>query len=344
MALVVLALALAAPMGLMFQQAPTAPLFAAILAAAWLTGFGPAIVAATIGVVALEAFDRIRSTSVAVARVDARDIVWTLLFFGIVLGMAWLASTIRRLEDDRGRLLTLERAARVQAETASRARDDFLAIVSHELRSPLTTVLSWIHVLKSGTLEASKTRHAIDVIERNTLLQARLIDDLLDVSRAVAGKLDFVVERLDMAAVVQQLVQSFEPKAQAAGVAMETATTARLVVLGDAIRLQQVVGNLISNALKFTDAGGRVHVRTRRHEAFVELTVRDTGEGIDAATLPHVFGLFHQGPSALGRRQGLGLGLTIAKHIVELHGGSIAAESPGPGQGTTFIVRLPLAP
>jgi signal transduction histidine kinase len=160
----------------------------------------------------------------------------------------------------------------------------------------------------------------------------------------VAGKLDFVVERLDVAAVLQQVVHSFEPKAGAAGVAMETAMTSGLFVLGDAVRLGQAIGNLVSNALKFTEPGGRVHVQARRHEQFVEVIVRDTGEGIDPLTLPHVFGLFHQGPSALHRRQGLGLGLTIAKHIVELHGGSIAAESAGPGQGTTFIVRLPLAP
>jgi signal transduction histidine kinase len=213
----------------------------------------PGIVAATIGVVAL---DRIRSTSIAAARFDPRDVFWMLLFFGIVLGMAWLASTIRRLEDDRERLLPLERAARVETEAASWAWDDFLAIVSHELRSPLTTILSWVHVLKSGKLEPSRMGHAVEAIERNTLLQARLIDDLLDVSRAVAGKLDFGVERLDVADVLRQAVHSFEPKAQAAAVAIEITTISGLWILGDPVRLQQVVGNLLSNALKFTATRG----------------------------------------------------------------------------------------
>jgi signal transduction histidine kinase len=186
-------------------------------------------------------------------------------------------------------------------------------------------------------------RHALEAIERNTLLQARLIDDLLDVSRAVAGKLDFVVARLDLAEVLRQTVHSFEPKAQAAAVAIELTTASGLWVIGDPLRLQQVAGNLLANALTFTPPGGSVHVDGDRHEDIVELVVRDTGKGIDADTLPHVFELFYQGSPGLRHRQGLGLGLTIAKHIVDVHGGTITAESPGLGLGTTFTVRFPFA-
>lgn len=268
-----------------------------------------------------------------------------LLFFGIVLAMAWLASNIRRLEDERERLLTREREARAEAEAASRAKDDFLAIVSHELRNPLAAILGWVVLLRSGKLDPSEAERAAETIHRNTVLQARMIDDLLDVSRAVVGRLDVVVHPVDIAKVVRQAVHSLQPTAQAARVVMETTITPGLHVLGDAARLQQVVVNLVANAIKFTPAAGQVQVRLRDGERYAELLVRDTGEGIDRAALPHVFERFYQGPSTLPRRKGLGLGLglAIAKYIVELHGGALTAESEGVGQGATFIVRLPVA-
>lgn len=339
-ALVVLALALAMSIELMLDRAPTAPLFAAVLAAAWLTGFGPAIAAAAIGVVAL---DRMSEFSVGAWRLGPRDAFWMLLFFGIVLAMAWLASNIRRLEDERERLLAREREARAAAEAASRAKDDFLAIVSHELRNPLTAILSWIVLLRTGKLDPSEAERATETIHRNTVLQARMIEDLLDVSRAVVGKLDVVLHPVDLAEVVQQAVHSLQPKAQTARVVMETTITPGLHVLGDAARLQQVVVNLVANAIKFTPADGQVQVRLRDGERYVELLVQDTGEGIDPAALPHIFERFYQGPSTLPRRRGLGLGLAIAKYIVELHAGTITADSKGLGRGATFIVRLPIA-
>lgn len=340
LAFTVVGLAVAVPIGLMSQQAPTASVLAAILFAAWLTGLGPAAVAAIVGVAGLAAIDR---ASMA-ASSGIQEGLRTLFFFVIALGMAWAAAMIRRLQDDRTRLLDRERAARADAEAATRTRDEFLAIVSHELLTPLSTIVSWLHLLKRDRLEPSKLRHALEAIERNTLVQARLIDDLLDVSRAVGGKLDVTRELLDFGHVVQQVVGWRQPEAETAGVTVkETVAGGGLWVVGDRVRLQQVIGNLISNAVKFTPSGGHVNVEMCREGSSVVVTVRDTGAGISPAELPRVFDLFHQEPSTSRRQRGLGLGLTIAKHIVDVHGGTIAADSAGPGQGATFVVRLPAA-
>jgi signal transduction histidine kinase len=192
-------------------------------------------------------------------------------------------------------------------------------------------------------MDCRRVASAIDAIERNTLTQARLIDDLLDLSRAAGGKLDVDLELLDFGQLVRQVARWLDPQAEAAGVIVEEAIgESELPVIGDRVRLQQVISNLTANALKFTPAGGRVVVETRREDQSVVLAVRDTGHGIAAATLPHVFEVFHQG-STSERRRGLGLGLTIAKHIVELHHGTIGAESAGAGHGATLTVRLPLA-
>ncbi|MBI2202871.1 MAG: DUF4118 domain-containing protein [Candidatus Rokubacteria bacterium] len=341
-ALGTLGVAVAVAMEVLLQGPPTAPVFAAVLAAAWLTGFGPAIVTASIGVIAL---DRMGEASRTFWHVDMRNVFWMLLFLGIVLGTAWLVSTARRLEDERGRLLAREQESRTTTEAVSRAKDEFLAMVSHELRNPLSAILSWVHLLRNAKLDPSEVARAVDVIEQNTVLQAKLIDDLLDVSRAVAGKLDIAMHPVDLTDVVRHAVHSLEPKAVAAGVTVETTIASGLDLLGDATRLEQVVVNLVSNAIKFTPPGGHVYVHARRNDRHVELLVRDTGQGIDAATLPHVFELFHQAPSiASRRREGLGLGLAIARHIVERHGGSIAAESAGPGRGATFLVSLAAEP
>jgi signal transduction histidine kinase len=339
LALAVLAVGIAVVMDVLLEGPPTAPVFAAVLAAAWFTGFRPAIVAASVGTVAL---DRLSAPAHALWHVDVRNMLWMLLFLGIVLGVAWMVSTVRRMDDERGRLLAREQESRTTTEAVSRAKDDFLAMISHELRNPLSAILGWIHLLKKMEADSPEVAHAVDVIERNTLLQAKLIDDLLDVSRAVAGKLDIVMQPIDLGGVVRHGVRSLEPRARAAGVTVETTIASGLDMLGDEARLEQVVINLVSNAIAFTPPNGYVYVSARPGDHSIELVVRDTGEGIEAATLPQIFDLFHRGPSAaLGRREGLGLGLAIVKHIVERHGGSISAESAGPGHGATFVVRLP---
>jgi signal transduction histidine kinase len=337
--MLVAALALTTAVEPFMHRAPSAPLFAGILAVAWTVGFGPALMTTVLGVVALDYVGDVPPYRFHLAD---RDTAWILLFAVTVLGVAWMVSVLRRLEEEREQLLESERAARRDAEAAARARDEFLAIVSHELRSPLATILGWVGILRSGTGGAGQAARAIDTIERNTRLQAKLIDDLLDVSRIVAGKFGLEPRSIELAPIVRQAVDAFQPLADEAGVILVRRVDTGLRVLGDAARLHQVVSNLVSNALKFTPAGGRVDVELTRGPGGAHLSVRDTGSGIPREILPHVFERFRQGAAGAGRSEGLGLGLAIARHVVEQHGGSITADSAGRGCGATFVVLLPL--
>jgi PAS domain S-box-containing protein len=242
------------------------------------------------------------------------------------------------------RLLAREQRALAESEAANRSKDDFLATLSHELRTPLTSMLGWVRMLRSARLDGEQTTRALETIERNTRLQAKLIDDLLDVSRIVAGKIRVEQQPVDVDAVISEAVQSLRREAELGGVELEVALAGDVVVIGDAVRLQQVVANLLSNAIKFTPAGGRISVSFDRAGAAARLRVRDTGVGIAAELLPHIFDRFLQGDASRTRgRGGLGLGLAIVRHLVELHGGTIAAASDGPGRGATFTVTLPTA-
>jgi signal transduction histidine kinase len=319
-------------------EAPSAPLFAAVLLIAWLFGFGPATLAAAVGGVALRSLDDAGTAW----HFDRRDTSWLLLFVVTVLAMAWLASSIRRLEDERGHLLARERAARAEAEEASRAKDRFLVYASHELKTPLGVILDWLHLLRNGKLSDEQIPAALDTIERNTRLQAKLVADLLDVARAARGKETDIARRtVDIPEVVRHVVEAHQPQAQAGGVTLVSHGQGGTTVLGDPDRLQQVVSNLICNAMKFTPAGGHVHVAVTSDAEMARIVVRDTGEGIDGTILPHIFEAFRQGEPGRRRPDGMGLGLAIAKHIVELHGGTIRARSGGPDRGATFIVELP---
>jgi PAS domain S-box-containing protein len=229
---------------------------------------------------------------------------------------------------------------------ADRRKDDFMAMLSHELRAPLTPILGWTSVLRRGRLDARQTDHALAVIERNVMLQAQLIRDLLDVSHIVGGTLRMDLGRLDLGAVVDAALETVRPAAEAKGVTLERAgPDEALPVTGDGARLQQVVWNLVSNGIKFTPAGGRVEVTLGRQGESARLRVRDNGIGIDAGFLPHVFERFRQAAGGIARSHGgLGLGLTIVRHLVEAHGGRVEAESAGHGAGACFSVELPLAP
>jgi two-component system, chemotaxis family, CheB/CheR fusion protein len=231
-------------------------------------------------------------------------------------------------------------------ERVSGMKDEFLALLSHELRTPLSAMLGWTRLLRSGKLDPDGSAHAVEVIERNTVLQARLIEDLLDISRIIAGKLRVERHPIALRDVVEAALEAFRPAAGAKRVQLDSALGSDPAwVLGDSIRLQQAVGNLLSNALKFTPEGGTIDVRVARGDSHVELRVRDTGEGIAADLLPHLFERFRQGESSIVRpHAGLGLGLALARYLVEQHEGTILAESPGPGRGATFIVALPPAP
>ncbi|PYM25014.1 MAG: hybrid sensor histidine kinase/response regulator [Candidatus Rokuibacteriota bacterium] len=242
------------------------------------------------------------------------------------------------------RLLATQQAALGEAERANRAKDEFLATLSHELRTPLTAMLGWVRMLRSGRLTGDQSQSALEVIERNTRLQAQLINDLLDVSRIVAGKLQLDLRPLELVSVVEEAVASVKSDADAKGLVIEASINPSAgPVLGDRLRLQQIVVNLLSNALKFTPADGRVSVVLERVGATARIQVSDTGIGIEPALLPHVFNRFLQADSTSSRKHGgLGLGLAIVRHLAELHGGSARAESAGPDLGATFTLELPI--
>lgn len=298
----------------------------------------------------------------------------------------------KQVEAEREQLLTSERAARAQAEAANRIKDEFLAVLSHELRTPLNPILGWTKLLKSGRCDATKTQQALDAIERNAQLQAQLIEDLLDVSRILQGKLTLNVAPVDLASAIANAINTVRLAANAKSINLQLTIldsgladsdknlksqiqNSKFQVMGDAARLQQVVWNLLSNAVKFTPAGGKIEVRLERgegedreeqgdnsslsshtphtshishtphtsHTSYAQITVRDTGIGIQPEFLPHVFEYFRQADSSTTRQfGGLGLGLAIVRQIVELHGGTISVDSLGEGQGATFTVRLPI--
>ncbi|HEX8096383.1 MAG TPA: ATP-binding protein, partial [Pyrinomonadaceae bacterium] len=252
----------------------------------------------------------------------------------------------KRTEEERERLLESEREARREAEEAGRLKDEFLATVSHELRTPLTAILGWAHMLRSGQYQGVDEAKALETIERNARAQSQLIDDLLDVSRIVTGKLRLDVRPVDPNYFLESAIESLRPAAEAKGVRVQKIVDTGVVsVSGDPGRLQQVVWNLLSNAIKFTPRGGRVQIRLERVNSHIEIAVSDTGAGIAPEFLPHVFDRFRQADQRTTRQHGgLGLGLAIVRHLVELHGGSVRAESPGEGQGSIFTVLLPITP
>ncbi|MDF3065259.1 MAG: multi-sensor hybrid histidine kinase [Polyangiaceae bacterium] len=235
------------------------------------------------------------------------------------------------------------REATERAEQANRAKDDFLATVSHELRTPLNAISGWVSLLRSGALPPERVSDALETIDRNVLAQARLIEDLLDVSRITSGKLQLSLEPTDLTEVVAAAVKALRPGAEAKRIAIRTDMAGDLPTThGDAARLQQVVSNLLANAIKFTPGGGSIDVALRTAPGGVEVVIRDDGQGINADTLPHIFNRFQQAQSSFARSHGgLGLGLAIVRHLVDLHGGKVFGESAGLGQGATFKVFLP---
>ncbi len=285
-----------------------------------------------------------------------------LLAEGRLIGVLHVGSLRRRrFEDEEIQLLRLaadraalaieratsrdaERHARETAEAANRAKDEFLAILSHELRSPLNTMLSWLEVLKRESATTEQRRRAVETLERNVWQQAHLVRDLLDVSRIISGKLAIASDLVDIAEIGRTCIQALRPAAERKGVALDSTEVDRpCVVRGDAARLEQVMENLVSNAIKFTPAGGRIDVVVERDHRQVTITVADTGVGIAPEFLPYVFDRFRQADSTTTRHYGgLGLGLALARHLVERHGGTITAQSPGSDRGSTLSVRLPL--
>ena len=250
----------------------------------------------------------------------------------------------RQAEDDLRDALGREQAARALAEEANRSKDELLAVISHELRSPLSAILTWATVLRGEGIEPEVSARGLDAIERNARLQSKLIEDLLDVSRIIFGKATLKPESIDLRDVLETAIEGARESAKKRGVDLGLEPGGRLPPLvADPARLLQVFANLLSNAIKFTPAGGRVDVRAELEERTVVVRVADTGRGISARFLPHVFDRFRQADASTTRREGgLGLGLAIVRHLIQQHGGSVEAESGGEDRGTTFTVRLPL--
>ena len=250
----------------------------------------------------------------------------------------------KALNEQRESLLAREQALRIEAEKANRSKEEFLATVSHELRTPLNAVLGWATMLRRGKVDEVTFTRAIESIERNAKSQAQLIEDLLDISRITSGKLRLDVKPVRLISIISAAIDSIEPAADAKGVQMEMVLDpAADHIDGDASRLQQVIWNCLANAVKFTPSGGLIRVQLERRDSMARIIISDTGAGISADFLPHVFGRFQQADGALTRaHSGLGLGLAIARHLVEIHGGTIEAASEGLGHGATFTVTLPL--
>lgn len=282
--------------------------------------------------------------------VPSLEEAYGLVVFAFTAGMiSWLASR-RRLAEfaleaqalERSMLLARERVARQELEQANRVKDEFLATLSHELRTPLNAVLGWSQILKSRAVDPQQMRHAIDAIHRNAQAQAKLVDDVLDLSRIVTGRMSLAAEHIDLAEVIRNAAESFTPALTAHKQRLELDLTRGLAVIGDEHRLGQVMWNLMSNAVKFTPDGGTIHIRTRSENGTAFVEVQDSGEGIDPALLPHVFERFRQGDSSSTRAHGgLGLGLSLVQYLVAAHGGSVSVHSQGRGTGTLVRVRLP---
>lgn len=266
---------------------------------------------------------------------------------GNIIGISKIARDIthrKQAEAEREELLEREQKARQEAETANRIKDEFLATLSHELRTPLNAILGWSRLISESRLSEADKARGLEVIHRNANLQSQLVEDILDVSRIITGKLRLEVRPVELSSVIESAVESVLPAAMAKEIRLQRVLdSGSSLVSGDSSRLQQVVWNLLANAIKFTPKGGRVQVRLERVNSHIEIIVTDTGVGIPAHLLPHVFERFRQADQSSTRNYGgLGLGLAIVRHIVEMHGGSVEADSPGEDEGATFTVKLPL--
>jgi len=264
----------------------------------------------------------------------------------VAMDNARLYETAKRARAEAERAAAENERLYRQAEESSRLKDEFLATISHELRTPLSAILGWARMLRMGQLTQDDSGKALETIERNARAQAQLIDDLLDVSRIITGKLRMDVQPADPNTFIDAAIEAVRPAADAKGVRLQKIfDTGAVAVPGDPVRLQQVVWNLLSNAIKFTPRGGRVQIRSQRVNSHLEIVVTDTGQGISPDFLPHVFDRFRQADQKTSRQHGgMGLGLAIVRHLVELHGGTVRANSEGEGRGSTFTVMLPITP
>ncbi|MFL6198336.1 MAG: ATP-binding protein [Thermoanaerobaculia bacterium] len=335
--------------------------FPAIIVAGWLGGLGPALLATALSGFGAEYFFMEPTLSFRLA--TRGEVLRLSLFMGVGVFISLLIEELHRsrwrvqataLEQIRHQEELLRnrqeseerfRIAWREAEAASRSKDEFLATLSHELRTPLNAILGWTQILELTPDDGEKRARGLQAIHRNAKAQAQLIDDLLDLSRIVSGQMRLDVRTIDLLAVIDGAVEAVRPAAEARSIRLHRVLDPQAgPIAGDADRLRQVAWNLLSNAVKFTPKGGRVEVRLERVNSHVEIIVADSGIGISPEFLPHVFDRFRQFDSSASRTHGgLGLGLAIVRHLVELHGGTVEVRSPGLGQGSTFVVALPLS-
>jgi signal transduction histidine kinase/ActR/RegA family two-component response regulator len=327
-----------------FRVDLTALIIIAMIASAWYLGLGPGLVLAVILELTLDYLSRPPATGRTAIIIFNRMVLFT--------SVVWFASSRRQAEDklrEQSQLLQValerEQAARTQAETSDRLKEEFLATVSHELRTPLSAILGWASMLNFSKLDTETTSNALSVIERNAKAQAKIVGDILDVSSIMKGKLRIDARPVEFAKIVQSALDTLQLAADAKSISLAVSLDPEAgVIAADPDRLQQIVWNLVANAIKFTPMGGRVAVQLARAGSHLELTVSDNGTGISREFLPHVFERFRQADSSMTRKHGgLGLGLAIVRHLVELHGGTVSVESSGAGQGAKFTVRLPAA-
>ncbi|HEX3725743.1 MAG TPA: ATP-binding protein, partial [Pirellulales bacterium] len=265
---------------------------------------------------------------------------------GQIIGASKIARDItekKRRDSEHDAILAAERAARAEAQRANRMKDEFLSNVSHEIRTPLNAILGWVQLLRAGHVTPADVEIGLEVIERNTRAQAKLVEDLLDMNRIVSGKVTLDFRPVDLASIIEAVLETIRPSADSKGICLEKSLgTGPHTIIGDPTRIQQIAWNLLSNAVKFTPPHGTVRVRLEQVDSDVRLSVTDTGQGISSDFLPFVFDRFRQADGSITRTfGGLGLGLSIVKQLVELHSGTIVASSPGQDQGATFIVNFP---
>ena len=327
------------------EDFPLLILVTAVMASALRGGTGPGLVAMTLSGLAIFVAAHFFASRFAIPPVNASDeIVRLVIFVVVATGISLLAGARRRAERERDVLLVREKAAREEAEAANAAKDRFLAAVSHELRNPLAAILSWSSLARTATDEAT-IRRAFEATERNAKSLARLVEDLLDVSRIVTGTFRLEPRAVDPVPVVAAAIETVAAAAESKHITVDRVVDpGAVLVRADPDRLQQIVWNLVANAVKFTPEHGRVSVHVTYTVDHVEIRVTDTGRGIGPEVLPHVFEPFWQAEVGDRRMGGLGLGLGIVRHLVELHGGTVAARSAGIGRGASFTVTLPLIP
>lgn len=321
---------------------PTSLFLAAITVSAWYGGFQPSLLATALATIAVDYFFIFPVHSLEVS-ID--NTVRAGVFVLVALLISWIDHARKKAIEERDQMLVREQQARKEAETVNQTKDEFLAMVSHELRTPLNVISGWVSMLRSGKLNGEAAADALERVERNARLQQHLIEDLIDVSRIASGTMRVEPRPMEVSPVIEEGLRTVALAAKAKDIAIYAEYPDEAIIIsGDPDRFQQVVWNLLSNAIKFTPPRGRISLSLERLGGDAILSVRDSGRGIRPDFLPYVFERFRQDVIELGQNhEGLGVGLSIVRHIVELHGGSIEAESAGKDQGATFRVCIPLA-